>query len=132
MSHHRGPALRRRFAGLARSAARTAWLGAFAANYNEGARPQRLLWASTGTKDPAASDILYVKALVAPFTVNTMPEGTVKAFADHGGIGDTLPPMVATARTYWHNSRKPALISMRWRQNCKTMAPDRSSNPGTN
>ena len=59
--------------------------------YNEGARPQRLLWASTGTKDPAASDILYIKALAAPFTVNTMPEGTVKAFADHGDIGDILP-----------------------------------------
>ena len=42
--------------------------------YNAGARPQRLLWASTGTKDPKASDILYVKALAAPFTVNTMPE----------------------------------------------------------
>jgi transaldolase len=59
--------------------------------YNEGARPQRLLWASTGTKDPKASDILYVKALAAPFTVNTMPEGTLKAFADHGEIGDLLP-----------------------------------------
>jgi len=58
--------------------------------YNEGARPQRLLWASTGTKDPAASDILYIKALAAPLTVNTMPEGTVKAFADHGDIGDIL------------------------------------------
>jgi transaldolase len=59
--------------------------------YNEGARPQRLLWASTGTKDPKASDVLYVKALAAPFTVNTMPEGTVKAFADHGDIGELLP-----------------------------------------
>ncbi|MDR3487602.1 MAG: transaldolase [Bradyrhizobium sp.] len=59
--------------------------------YNEGARPQRLLWASTGTKDPAAPDILYIKALAAPFTVNTMPEGTVKAFAGHGDIGDVLP-----------------------------------------
>lgn len=52
--------------------------------YNAGARPQRLLWASTGTKDPEASDILYIKALAAPFTVNTMPEKTLKAFADHG------------------------------------------------
>ncbi len=60
--------------------------------YNEGGRPQRLLWASTGTKDPAASDILYIKALAAPFTVNTMPEGTVKAFADHGEVGDIIPP----------------------------------------
>jgi len=59
--------------------------------YNLGARPQRLLWASTGTKDPKASDILYVKALAAPFTVNTMPEGTLKAFADHGELGAALP-----------------------------------------
>src|SRR5512132_1204737 len=58
--------------------------------YNAGARPQRLLWASTGTKDPKASDILYVKALAAPFTVNTMPEGTLKALADHGDVGATL------------------------------------------
>ena len=60
--------------------------------YNEGGRPQRLLWASTGTKDPTASDVLYVKALAAPLTVNTMPEGTLKALADHGEIGKTLPP----------------------------------------
>jgi transaldolase len=59
--------------------------------YNEGGRPQRLLWASTGTKDAAASDILYIKALAAPFTVNTMPENTVKAFADHGDVDDILP-----------------------------------------
>ena len=57
-----------------------------------GARPQRLLWASTGTKDSKASDILYVKALAAPFTVNTMPEGTLKAFAKHGEIGAMLAP----------------------------------------
>jgi transaldolase len=59
--------------------------------FNAGARPQRLLWASTGTKDPKASDILYVKALAAPFTVNTMPEGTLKALADHGELGTILP-----------------------------------------
>jgi transaldolase len=59
--------------------------------FNTGARPQRLLWASTGTKDPKASDILYVKALAAPFTVNTMPEGTLKALADHGDVGPILP-----------------------------------------
>jgi transaldolase len=58
---------------------------------NAGARPQRLLWASTGTKDPKASDVLYVKALAAPFTVNTMPEGTLKALADHGDLGAILP-----------------------------------------
>jgi len=61
-------------------------------SYNVGARPQRLLWASTGTKDPKASDILYIKALASPFTVNTMPEGTLKAFGDHGEVGDMMPP----------------------------------------
>jgi transaldolase len=59
---------------------------------NAGARAQRLLWASTGTKDPKASDTLYVEALAAPFTVNTMPEGTLKAFADHGHVGEILSP----------------------------------------
>ena len=58
--------------------------------YNAGARPQRLLWASTGTKDPSASDVLYIKSLAAPFTVNTMPEGTLKALADHGDITTLL------------------------------------------
>ncbi|HWS96888.1 MAG TPA: transaldolase [Candidatus Methylomirabilis sp.] len=58
--------------------------------YNAGAYPQRLLWASTGTKDPAASDVLYIKSLAAPFTVNTMPEGTLKALADHGAITTLL------------------------------------------
>jgi transaldolase len=59
--------------------------------YNAGARPQRLLWASTGTKDPKASDILYVKTLAAPFTVNTMPEATLKALAEHEDVGVTIP-----------------------------------------
>jgi transaldolase len=58
---------------------------------NAGARSQRLLWASTGTKDPNASDILYVKALAAPFTIDTIPERTLKAFADHGEVGPLLP-----------------------------------------
>jgi transaldolase len=62
------------------------WLRAF----NAGARPQRLLFASTGTKDPKASDVLYVEGLVAPYTVNTMPENTLKAFADHGKVGDAI------------------------------------------
>jgi len=59
--------------------------------YNAGARPQRLLWASTGTKDPHASNVLYIKALAAPFTVNTMPEGTLKALAEHTELGSILP-----------------------------------------
>jgi transaldolase len=58
--------------------------------YNAGARPQRLLWASTGTKDPKASDILYIKALAAPFTVNTMPEATLKALAEHTELGSIM------------------------------------------
>jgi transaldolase len=58
--------------------------------YNAGARPQRLLWASTGTKDPAVSDVLYIKSLAAQFTVNTMPEATLKALADHGEITSLL------------------------------------------
>ena len=58
--------------------------------YNGGARPQRLLWASTGTKDPKASDVLYVNALAAKSTVNTMPEATLNAFAGHGEVGPGL------------------------------------------
>jgi transaldolase len=59
--------------------------------YNSGGRPQRLVWASTGTKDPKASDVLYIKALAAPFTVNTMPEGTLKALAAHTQLAAILP-----------------------------------------
>jgi len=64
------------------------WQAIRQAGYN----PQRLLWASTGTKDPRASDILYIKALAAPNTVNTMPEATLKALADHGDVGPILSP----------------------------------------
>ena len=63
------------------------WQRAFEA----GAQPQRLLWASTGTKDPAASDVLYIKALAAPDTINTIPEKTLLAFADHGVPGNVMP-----------------------------------------
>ncbi len=65
---------------------------------NEGARPQRLLFASTGTKDPSASDVLYVEGLAAPHTVNTMPEETLLAFADHGRLGDLLDPNAGAAQ----------------------------------
>jgi transaldolase len=63
------------------------WQAIVKAGYN----PQRLLWASTGTKDPKASDVLYIKALAAPNTVNTMPESTLKALGDHGEVGAVLP-----------------------------------------
>jgi transaldolase len=62
------------------------WLRAL----NAGARAQRLLFASTGTKDPKARDVLYVEGLVAPLTINTMPENTLKAFADHGKVGAAI------------------------------------------
>ena len=58
---------------------------------NEGTRMQRLLWASTKTKDPAASDTLYVHGLAAPFTVNTMPDDTLEDFYEHGDVGDPMP-----------------------------------------
>jgi len=56
-----------------------------------GARPQRLLWASTGTKDPAASDVLYIEPLAAPNTISTMPEKTLRAFAEHGSVKNPIP-----------------------------------------
>jgi transaldolase len=58
---------------------------------NAGADPQRLLFASTGTKDPAASDVLYVEALAAELTINTMPDTTLLAFADHGHLRGLIP-----------------------------------------
>ncbi len=58
---------------------------------NAGARMQRLLWASTGTKDPKAPDTLYLQCLAAPFTINTIPEGTLRAFYDHGHAGEPMP-----------------------------------------
>lgn len=57
----------------------------------QGASPQRLLWGSTGTKDPATPDALYVEALAAPDTINTMPEKTLLAFADHGEVKGAMP-----------------------------------------
>jgi len=64
-----------------------------------GARTQRLLWASTGTKDPGASDVLYVQALVAPETITTMPDATLKAFAEHGRVEQVLSRSNENAET---------------------------------
>lgn len=58
---------------------------------NLGVSPQRLLWASTGAKDPAVSDVIYIENLVSPFTVNTMPEKTLLAFANHGKVKQPMP-----------------------------------------
>jgi transaldolase len=63
----------------------------------EGAAPQRPLWASTGTKDPAYPDVLYVERLIAPGVVNTMPEKTLHAFADHGDVAHALEAEPAAA-----------------------------------
>ena len=67
-----------------------------------GARPQRLLWASTGTKDPAASDVLYVEALAAPDTIDTVPEKTLLAFADHGQVESPMSPDGGDAEAMLH------------------------------
>jgi transaldolase len=70
-----------------------------------GARPQRPLWASTGTKDPALSDVLYVESLIAPGVVNTMPAKTLEAFADHGEATSTLGGDAAEARRVIEKAR---------------------------
>ena len=94
--------------------------GGFSALPTAGARAQRLLWASTGTKDPKASDILYVKALAAPFTVNTMPEGTLKAFADHGEVGQAMAADGGDCEKCWRNSPRPGSMSQHWRPSSRT------------
>jgi transaldolase len=98
---------------------------------NCGGRAQRLLWASTGTKDPKAPDILYVKALAAPFTVNTMPEATLKAFGDHGDVGATLAVDGGDCEGCWRALPRRALTSMRWPPAFRTTGPRPSSSPGT-
>jgi transaldolase len=65
-----------------------------------GARPQRCLWASTSTKNPAYSDVLYVDELIGPETVNTMPLETIEAFQDHGTVAETLTQGVDEARAF--------------------------------
>ena len=69
------------------------------------ARPQRPLWASTGTKDPAYSDVLYVEELIAPDVVNTMPESTLRAFADHGQAAGALSESTAAAEEVLTDAR---------------------------
>ena len=94
---------------------------------NEGGRPQRLLFASTGTKDPKASDVLYVEALAAPFTVNTMPEKTLLDVADHGNIGAATPAdggdCEAVLAQFKAAGRRRRCAR---RASCRTKAPTRS------
>ena len=76
---------------------------------NFGARPQRLLFASTGTKDPNASDVLYIAALAAPNTIDTIPEKTLLAFADHGKLAGTLPRDGGDCEAVLSNFRKAGI-----------------------
>ena len=99
---------------------------------NAGARMQRLLWASTSTKDPEAPDTLYVHRLGAPFTVNTMPEATLDAFYDHGHVGTPMPTDGGDADATLAAHRG----GRRRRRRARRQAPDRrrrraSSTPGT-
>lgn len=84
---------------------------------NEGARPQRLLWASTGSKSPRLSDVYYVEALAAAHTINTMPEETLRAFADHGRVGPVMAaeedPSDATVATFVGAGVDPDLLADR-------------------
>ncbi len=73
----------------------------FAELAKQGARSQYLLWASTGTKNAAYSDVLYVENLIAPDTINTLPEATLRAFADHGRIASMLKPRLSEDTAVW-------------------------------
>jgi transaldolase len=99
--------------------------------YNAGARPQRLLWASTGTKDPKASDVLYVKALAAPFTVNTVPESTLKALAEHGAVGATMPTDGGDSDEVLARSPQRRSTFKRCQSSCKRTALSHLSIHGT-
>ena len=84
------------------------------------------LWASTGTKDPKASDVLYVKSLAAPFTVNTMPEATLKALADHGELGSIMAADGGDCERVWNSSPKLASTWRIWPRSYKTKARSHS------
>ncbi len=97
---------------------------------NAGVRPQRLLWASTGTKDPSASDLLYIEALAAPFTVNTMPEETLKALADHGAINRILPAHGGDCEAVLARFAKAGIDVDALAAQLQVKGPIRSSRPG--
>ena len=87
-------------------------------------------WASTGTKDPKASDVLYIKALAAPDTVNTMPEETLLAFADHGKIDSVLPVDGGMPKKYSSDLRMPAWTMRRSPRTSRRKGPNLSPSPG--
>ena len=89
-----------------------------------GAHPQRLLWASTGTKDPGAPDTLYVEALAAPDTINTIPEKTLHAFAEHGKVGAAMPVDGGDAEAVIARIRaRQASTTMRSPRGCSATVP---------
>ena len=96
-----------------------------------GGHHQRLLWASTGTKGPDASDTLYIEGLASPDTVNTMPEKTLFAFADHGEVGDPLPEDGGDGEEARRSSRTRASTSTGSRTGSRSRVPPPSSSPGT-
>jgi transaldolase len=98
---------------------------------SEGARPQRLLWASTGTKDPAASDVLYLQALAAPFTIATVPEATLRAFADHGQVDDLLPPEGGNSEEVLDRFRRAGIDVEALAEELQREGARRSTSPGT-
>ena len=104
---------------------------ALAGAANTGARPQRLLLASTGTKDPEASDTLYIKAFAAPDTINTMPEGPSKPSPTTARSAIRCPPTAATARRSSRRSRTPASTPTRRPSKLQKDGAERSSSPGT-
>ena len=97
-----------------------------------GARPQRLLFASTGTKDPKASDVLYIQALAAPDTINTMPEETLQAFAQHGNVDGRAADGRRRCRGGAGRIREGRRRHRRaGRDSCRRKAPSRSTSRGT-
>ena len=100
--------------------------------FNAGARPQRLLFAGTGTKDPKASDVLYIKELAAPLTINTMPEGTLKAFANHGEVGRIVSADGGDCEAVLAQFTKAGVDLNALAATLQDGGLPRSSNPGTN
>ena len=99
--------------------------------YTAGARPQRLLWTGTETNDPEFSEDFYIKALAAPFTVSTMSESTLKAFADHGDIGTSMPVDGGDCEAVLSHFSRPAPTSMPWQTNSRTNGLRHSLSPGS-
>ena len=98
---------------------------------SQDACPQRPLWASTGTKDPAYSDVLYVERLIAPGVVNTMPEKTLRLFAEHGKVGHALDANLDEVERLWRRLGRPASICQGSPQSSSARAWRRSVPPTT-